>query len=439
MTEGAVLPVLLRLAAPNLVWIVAQAVVSIGETYFVGWLGADALAGMSLVFPLLMLMQTMAGGGFGSGVASAIARALGGGRRDDANALVLNALAIALCFGLAFTAGVLLGGPALFKAMGGTGAALELAEIYGGIIFAGALLFWLFNTLGSILRGAGIMTLPAAVSVIGAAMTLTVSPALILGFGPVPRLGMAGAALAVLAYYVVGVLVLGGVLLGGWAPVRPVPGAGLQWRLCRDILRVGLPGALNTVVFNSAILLFTGLVGPFGTAAIAGYGMGARLEYLQVPIVFGMGTALTTMVGTSVGAGLEARAKRVAWTGAAIAAVVCGVIGLVAALDPHLWLDIFSRDAAVFDAGRRYLAVVGPVYGLYGIGLALYFAAQGAGRPLWPLVWGCGRLAVTGIGGAAAVDWLGGDLGSIYAAMAAGLIVLGGGTAVSVRVTRWRV
>jgi Na+-driven multidrug efflux pump len=115
------------------------------------------------------------------------------------------------------------------------------------------------------------------------------------------------------------------------------------------------------------------------------------------------------------------------------------VIGLVAALDPHLWLDIFSRDAAVFDAGRRYLAVVGPVYGLYGTGLALYFAAQGAGRPLWPLVWGCGRLVVTGIGGAAAVDWLGGDLGSIYAAMAAGLIVLGGGTAVSVRVTRWRV
>jgi Na+-driven multidrug efflux pump len=165
--------------------------------------------------------------------------------------------------------------------------------------------------------------------------------------------------------------------------------------------------------------------------------MGARLEYLQVPIVFGMGTALTTMVGTNVGAGLDVRAKRVAWTGAGIAACVCGGIGLIAALDPHIWLDIFSRDTEVFEAGRRYLQIVGPVYGLYGLGLALYFAAQGAGRPLWPLIFGCGRLIATG-SGALAVLWLGGDLSWIYGAMAAGLGLLGCGTGLSVHVTSWR-
>jgi putative MATE family efflux protein len=399
MIEDPILPTLLRLAAPNLIWVVAQATVSIGESYFVGWLGAEALAGVSLVFPLLMLMQTMGGGGLGGGVASAIARALGARRRDDANALVLNALAIGLGFGLAFTAVVLAGGPALFAAMGAAGAAFHLAELYAGIIFAGAVLFWLFNTLGAILRGSGIMSLPAMVSTLGAVLTLTVSPVLILGIGPLPGLGVAGAAIATLAYYTIGALVLGGYLLSGRAPVRPVWRARLEWRLCREVLRVGLPGILNTLIFNSGILVFTALVGPFGTKAIAGYGMGARLEYLQVPIVFGFGTALTTMVGTNVGAGLALRAKRVAWIGAALAAAISGAIGLVAALAPHLWLDIFSGDAEVFAAGERYLQIVGPAYALYGAGLALYFAAQGAGRLFWLIVIGGGRLAVTAAGG----------------------------------------
>ena len=165
--------------------------------------------------------------------------------------------------------------------MGGTGTALDLADTYAWILFSGALVFWIFNTLGSILRGAGIMSLPAMVSVIGAVMTLTVSPTLILGLGPVPRLGIAGAALAILAYYAVGAVILGSFLLFGRAPVKLVLAPSAPWRLYRDVLRVGLPGALNSIVFNSAILLFTALVGPFGTKAIAGYGVGARLEYLR--------------------------------------------------------------------------------------------------------------------------------------------------------------
>jgi len=438
MIESSVLATLLRLAAPNLLFVVSQAVVSIGETYFVGWLGVDALAAVSLVFPVLMVMQTMSAGGIGSGIASAISRALGGGRRDDANALVLVSLVIAACFGAAFTAAVLLGGRTLFAAMGGTGVALELADTYALILFSGALLFWIFNSFGSILRGAGIMSLPAIVSVIGAMMTLTVSPTLIMGLGPVPRLGIAGAAFAILAYYSVGAIILGSFLLSGRAPVRLVLAVPAQWRLYRDVLRVGLPGALSSIVSNSAILVFTGLVGPFGTKAIAGYGVGARLEYLQIPIVFGLGMALVTMVGTNVGAGLDARAKQAAWTGAAIAGCISGAIGLLLAAAPHLWIDIFSQDADVYAAGSRYFRIVGPTYSLYGVGLALFFAAQGAGRPMWPLVFGVGRLVLTGVGGVLAVSWFGGSLDSIYALMAAGLLLLGIGNALSVYFANWR-
>src|SRR5256886_12319859 len=119
LLEAPIPGTLLRLAAPNVVVIAVQAAINVLEAVYVGWLGRDALAGIALVFPLVMLMQTMSAGGMGVGIASAIARALGGGRRRDADALVLHGLLIALAFPPAFTLGMLWGGPRLVPALGG--------------------------------------------------------------------------------------------------------------------------------------------------------------------------------------------------------------------------------------------------------------------------------------------------------------------------------
>jgi Na+-driven multidrug efflux pump len=186
------------------------------------------------------------------------------------------------------------------------------------------------------------------------------------------------------------------------------------------------------------VVLMTGLVGPFGTAALAGYGMGARLEYIQIPLVFGMGSALVAMVGTNVGAGQLARAERVAWTGAGLAAAVTTSIGLLAAVFPRAWLGLFTTDPQVQAVGATYLMIVGPAYGFFGLGLALYFASQGAGRLAWPLTAGFARLTVAGAGGwlaAHAFDW---GLPGIFAAMTLALIVFGTTTAAAVRLGAWR-
>ena len=316
LLEGAVAPTLLRLAAPNVLVMVLQATVSTLDAVFVGWLGGDALAGVSLVFPLVMLMSTMSAGGMGGGVASAVARALGAGRRKEADALVAHALLIALGMAALFTAAALAGGPWLYRAMGGTGATLDAALAYSHVIFGGAVAYWLYNTLGAVVRGTGNMALPATVMVANGAVYLALSPALIMGWGSLPRLGVAGAATASVTSFALGSLVLGVYLASGRSLVtlslarfRP------RWALFRDILRVGAPGSLNTVFTNLTIVLVTALVGPFGAHALAGYGMGARLEYLQIPLVFGLGAALVTMVGTNIGAGQLARAQRVAWVG----------------------------------------------------------------------------------------------------------------------------
>src|SRR5205085_25016 len=158
------------------------------------------------VLPAWMLMVTMSAGGIGGGIASAIARALGGGRRADANSLAMHGLIIGATLAAAFTGGMLIFGEPLYRALGGQDDALSVAL---------------------------------------ASSLLTGQSQVRLAFGRARR-----------AYFV-------------------------------DILRVGLPGAANTVLTNVNVAIVTGIVGTFGTAALAGYGLGARLEYLQIPLVFG--------------------------------------------------------------------------------------------------------------------------------------------------------
>jgi len=425
LLEAPIAATLLRLAAPNVLVMIVQASVGLIETYFIGWLETDALAGVALVFPLVMLMQMMSAGAMGGGISSAIARALGAGRRADADALAFHALVIALVFGLAFTLALLGGGPWLYGAMGGKGASLAAALAYSNVVFSGALLVWIFNSLANVIRGTGNMIVPAVVTCAGAVILIPLSPCLILGWGPFPRLGIAGGAVAVVAYYAVGSLVLAAYLWSGRGVVRlGVRGVGFRWRLFRDILRVGAVAALITVQTNLTIAIATALVGQFGPAAIAGYGTGSRLEYLLIPIVFGLGGPLVAMVGTNIGADRRERALRVAWTGAAVSAGLTEAIGLGAAAFPRVWLSLFDADPVMLDAGSRYLHVVGPLYGLFGLGMALYFAAQGAGRLLWPLVANFTRLVVAAAGGWLALRWSG-DMSDVFIALGTALAAFG--------------
>ena len=425
LLEAPIAPTLLRLGAPNVLVMLAQAGVGLIETYFVGKLGTDALAGMARVFPAVMLMQMTLAGAMGGGIASAIARALGARRRDDADALVLHALLIAAVFALAFMVTVVAGGRWLYTRMGGSGGALDAALVYSNWVFGGALLVWLFNTLSAVIRGTGNMALPAYVTVAGAVLLLPLSPLLIFGWGPLPGLGIAGGAIALLLYYLAGSAVLAAYL---WSPrslLRPsLRGLQLRWALFADILRVGLVGTVSTVATNLAIGITTALVGAYGTAAIAGYGTASRLEYLLVPLVFGLGAPLVAMVGTCIGAGQRERALRATWIGAAIAFAMTEAIGLWAAAYPAAWLSLFNTEPAMIEAGSQYLRIVGPWYGFFGLGLVLYFASQGAGRLLWPVLGNIARLVVAVAGGWLALHG-GYAIAGVFAAQAAAMVVYG--------------
>ena len=437
LLEAPIAATLLRLAAPNMLVMVVQASLGLIETYFIGWLGTEALAGIALVFPAVMLMQMMSAGAVGGGISAAVARALGAGRREDADRLAIHAVAIGIGFALVFSAAALLGGRTLYAAMGGSGAALDAAVTYSNVVFAGLVLIWVFNALANVIRGTGNMAVPALVSVAGTAVLVPLSPCLIFGWGPFPRLGIAGGGVALIGFYALGVAVLAWYLASGRSVVRlRLAGWRLEKRLFWEILRVGLVATLITVQTNATVAITTALVGQFGVAAIAGYGVGSRLEYLLVPLVFGLGSPLVAMVGTSIGAGRNRRALQTAWIGAAIAFGLTEAIGLVAAALPLVWLRLFDRDPMMLAAGRHYLRIVGPCYGLFGLGMALYFASQGAGRLRWPLTAAVIRFAIASGGGWLAFR-LTGDLVYVFAALAVALAAFGAINAAAVAAGVW--
>ena len=167
LLEGSIVPTLLRMAWPNVLVMVAQAATGLIETYFVAKLGTDALAGMALVFPCVMLMQMISAGAMGGGISSAIARALGAGRREEADALVLHAVVINVALGAFFSVIMLGFGAPIYRALGGQGGELKAALTYSNVVFAGNVLVWLMNGLANVIRGTGNMLMPALVTVIG--------------------------------------------------------------------------------------------------------------------------------------------------------------------------------------------------------------------------------------------------------------------------------
>ena len=438
LLSGPILPTMLKLAIPTVVVLVVQTLVGVAETYFVSFLGTDALAGVALVFPVLMLMQMMSNGGVGGGVASAVSRALGAGRKDEAEALVLNALVLAVVFGLVFSAAEFLGGRALYRALGGQGATLSASLAYANVIFAGAALVWIVSLMAAALRGAGNTVVPAAVIFIGIFVLLPLSPTLIFGWGPFPKLGVAGAGLAVVTYYLVAATVLIGYLRSGRGTLRlPFDVRRIERRLLADILRVGGLSAVGTIQANLTVILVTGVVGLFGTDAIAGYGIASRLDYILIPLLFALGTAALTMVGTNFGAGQVARAERIAWISAFFAAGMTELIGVAAAIFPRAWLSLFSSEPAVLATGEIYLHTVAPFYGIFGFGMLLYFAGQGAGRVLWPVLAGTARLIIAAFAGWMVVVHFGGGLRPLFITVAVASIAFGTVTAAALWLRGW--
>lgn len=436
--HAPLLPGIVRLAVPTTLIGFAQALALTAEMAIVGHLGTEALAAYALVLPFVLLMGMMSTGAMGGGVTSAVARTLGAGRREEASALVRHALVIGIGLGLGFLLAIEVCGRAIFAAMGGRDAVLDQATLYARVLFLGVPFIWLVGTLSAVLRGAGNMKLPARVVVLAWLAQPLLGALLAFGIGPLPELGLAGLGVAYASTLGVAATILFIAVRRGAAGFAPRLRGPLRPEYFSRILAVGAVASLMATLANLTTILVTALVGQFGPAAIAAYGIATRLEFLLVPLTWGVGATLTSLVGHSVGAGDWERARRLAWTGALFMAAVCGAVGLLIALYPDLWIRLFTSDPEVIAHARLALRIIAPAYGLLALGMVLYFASQGAGRMRLPLAAAVARAVVAAGGGALAAGPLGLGMAGLFGGVALGLVTFATIVAAGVRSSLWR-
>src|SRR5882672_6274415 len=385
LVDGPILRTLLRLAWPNVVALSAGVCVVIAETSYIGRLGVESLAAMALVFPFVILTMTMSGGAMGGGVASAVARALGAGDVDRASTLAAHAMLIGLCFGLTFMLGMLIFGPALLELLGGRGKVLTQAVAYTQVFFGGAVAPWLMNTMSGILRGTGNMKLPSLMMLSSAICQIILGGTLGLGLGPIPQFGMRGVAAGSLSAYLISISVMSWYLFSGRARVVPkIRGLRIRMPMFIDILKVGAIACLSPLQSVLTISIFTHMLASFGTEILAGYGIGARLEFLLTSVSFSFGIASVPMVGMAVGAERIARARRVAWTAGFVSFLAVGTIATFIAIFPDVWVNLFTNDASVRAASHQYLSTAAPMYAFIGLASSMYFSSQGAAKVIGP-------------------------------------------------------
>jgi putative MATE family efflux protein len=437
LLDGAILPTLLRLSWPNVVALTAGTCVVVAETSYIGRLGTEALAAMALVFPFVILTMTMSGGAMGGGVASAIARALGAGDHARASLLSMHALLIGLGFGFAFMLTMLLFGADALELLGGRSNVLAQATAYVHIFFGGVVVPWLMNTLAAILRGTGNMKLPSLMILISAGLQIVLGGVLGLGLGPVPRFGMPGVASGTVAAFSICTAVLAWYVFSGRAAVTPqLRSFRIERAMLSDILKVGAVACLSPLQSVLTITIFTHMLARFGTEILAGYGIGARLEFMLTSLAFAVGIASVPMIGMAIGARDVKRARHIAWTAGLVSFAAVGAFGTLIAVFPDLWVDLFTSDPDVKRAGERYLRAAAPMYAFIGLSISMYFSSQGAAKVVGPVLAQSGRLVFIAIGG----WWLVANDGSadtFFLLAAASMVLLGITSALSVVLTRW--
>jgi Na+-driven multidrug efflux pump len=242
------------------------------HTYFVSRLGPEAIAAVALVFPISLILLTVAAGGFGTGIASAVARALGAGRAHEATMVAEQAFLITIVSAVVLTIVLQLAAGPLFAAMGGRGEVLRQATLFGRILFAGLLCPFMVSTLDSILRAEGNVRIPATWATVSLALQILLTPIFIFTLG----MGLAGAAVATLTGQALAAIPRMVFMFGGRGMVQPAVAAATARAPIREIIGVGIPASMSAAINYAGIILLTSVFARLGTAHLAAYGFWAR-------------------------------------------------------------------------------------------------------------------------------------------------------------------
>jgi len=433
--NGSVLKMIYKLSLPNSVTGISMVLIVISDAYFISQLGNIPLASLALVFPFITLMQMMSAGAIGGASTSSISRFLGAGANNKANSAVYHALLIGVIMSIIYTMIFGFFPRYIYSLMGGSGKVLEGAVNFSKIAFGGAIFTWLLFVFSAILRATGEFVVPAKVQILGCVFQIILAGVLTLGWFGVTSFGIVGPAIAmVISHFFMTIFLY--LYIKYKQKIIKLSLYPLNKKSFLDIMKVGVGGLINSTTIAGTVAVVTATVSYYGVDALAGYGLGSRLEIIITPLVFGIGSVLTATVGINAGANQMSRARKIAIVGAMISFLMVGIISLVVFFYPEIWLDNFKTNILSKKSAILYLVIVAPFYCFFAAGQTLYFASQGTGKIFFPVLVGIIRFLSVSVVCYLAImfSW---SLNYIFYAIAFGLFVTGIGLALCMLGADW--
>jgi putative MATE family efflux protein len=382
LTEGSVARHLLAMALPVLAGIFAMMGQGLIDAYFLGKVGHRALAAYAFAFPILMIVTSVAIG-MGAGTSSVVARAIGAHDMRRARRLATDSLFLSFLITLALCAlGVLTINP-LFRLLGAPDDMIPMIREFMLILYSGVP-FVVVGMVGmASMRATGDTRLPSMLMIMAAILNVILDPIFIFGLGPIPALGLNGAAVAALMAR--GVLFVGALYLmrGRMNMIsfnRPDP---IEMRKSwRDILHVGIPAAGTNAIVPIATAIITALIASYGVEAVAGFGVASRIESLVLVMFYALSAVIGPFVGQNLAAGNKDRileALRLSMWFCVISGLVgAGMLMLVSESLPSL----FNDNEKVVSVARLFLWIAPWGYAGYGLVMTVNAAFNGLGKPM---------------------------------------------------------
>ena len=379
-TQGSILKHIWALSIPTMIAFALQTSFNIVDTIFVGRLGADAIAAVSIVFPVVIFMIAL-GSGTGIGAAALVARYLGAKKIKEAGKVLEHTLIIALFFSIIFALGGFLFSKKLFILIGATPNVVSLAMSYSNWIFGFGGFIFILISLNNVLRGEGDAKTPMKYMIISILINTALDPLLIFGIWFFPALGVEGAAIAtIIARGFACILLINHILKGKSSLKLNFKHFKYRFKIVKNIFSVGIPASLSTMLMSAGMLVLMKIVSFFGPSAIAAYGIGFRLESIAFHFVLGVSLSTVALVGHNFGAGNIKRAKKIAWVSAGLAMGSCAIISIFFLLFSESLASIFTKDILVLEQTVSYIKIASWFFAFIGLSIVLESAFQGFGR-----------------------------------------------------------
>ena len=380
LTEGNITKTIIVTSLPMVAALLLQTSFNIVDAIYVGRISAEAIAAVSLAFPIMFFIYAI-GGGIGIGATSLIARFIGANEVEKADNVAEHALLVGAILGVIFTIlGIILGRPLL--ALMGADSLLDLSSNYLNIIFLGTLFTMIFMISNSIFRGEGDTKTPMKFMIIATIANIILDPIFIF----LLNMGVKGAAIATVISNILGCASIITGFVKGKSSIKIRPRYfHFDFKILKNIFKIGIPSSLAQISMSVSAFVMMAIVATFGPHAIAAFGIVSRLDSVAVLPALGLMMAVIPIIGQNMGAKKFDRAEQTTYKTAWIAALFSGLVGLLLFSFPKLFIMMFNTDSQVIDYGVSYLRIVPLTFAFIGINIAIAGAFLGTGNAITSL------------------------------------------------------